>query len=303
MSTSRTAALSLSRRQLTLLTAATGLALAQPRIALGGTTSGDAATPDATPDVTDTMGYPALTVTISQAGLDLPKSIPGGLTHVTVVNADVPEGEHMVWMRLPGDTTPDDVLADHAASTETSPVPQWWRDAQIVGGPDWAFPGKNAVGIVDFIPGTYVLINIFGSQVGFLEVSEPDASAVVETPAADMTVSMIDYAFQGIPDEVPAGRSLVEVHATGSTFHEVAFLPVPDDTTEGSFVEAFASESSDLVWAPVAGVSIMTPGLTSWLVLDLKPGTYAAVCAAPDNWEGPPHVMLGMLKIFTVIES
>lgn len=301
MTTSRTTALSVSRRQLTLLTAAAGLVLTQPRIASGGATSGDAATPNATPDVTDTLGYPAMTVTISLAGLDLPKSIPGGLTHVTVVNVDVPEGEHMVWMRLPGDTTTDDVLADQAASTETSPVLQWWRDAQIVGGPDWAFPGRDAVGVVNFIPGTYVLINIFGSQSGFLEVSEPDASAVVETPSADLTVSMVDYAFQGIPDEIPAGRSILEVRTTGATFHEVAFLPVPAGTTEESIVEIFASDSPPLDFAPVGGVSIMTPGLTSWLVLDLVPGTYTAFCAAPDNWAGPAHVMLGMIKMFIVV--
>ena len=284
----------LTRRQLALLSVTAGLGLALPRMARAGDAS-----PEGTPNA-DTLGYPSLTVTISQAGIELPETIRGGLTHVTVVNTDIPDGEHMVWMRLPGDTTHDDVLADQAASTETSPVPDWWREAQIVGGPDWAFPGRNAVGIVDFIPGAYVLINIFGSQIGFLDVTEPDANAVVETPSADFTISMIDYAFQGIPDTVPAGMSVVEVHATGATFHETAFLPVPTGTTEDDIVEAFSSETSDLDFAPAGGVSIMTPGLTSWLMLDLAPGTYAAICAAPDNWEGPPHVMLGMLKVFTV---
>ncbi len=294
MMTNQFTAPTLSRRQLALLCAATGMGLALPRLALAGT-----ATPAGTPN-TDTMGYPTLKVTISQAGMDLPETIPGGLTYVTVVNSDIPDGEHMVWMRLPGDTTPDDVLADQAASTETPPVPDWWREAQIVGGPDWAFPGRDAVGIVDFIPGTYALINIFGSQVGFLAVTEPGDDAIVETPTADYTISMIEYAFQGIPDTVPAGRSIVEVHATGSTFHETAFLPVPAGTTEEDVVEAFSSETSDLAFAPAGGVSIMTPGLTSWLLLDLTPGTYVAFCAAPDDWDGPPHVMLGMLKIFTV---
>lgn len=294
MMTNQVTAPMFSRRHLALLSGAGGLGLALPRIARAG-----AATPGNTPSM-DTMGYPSLAVTISQTGIDLPETIPGGLTHVTVVNADLPDGEHMVWMRLPGDMTPDDVLTDQATWTETSPVPQWWRDTQLVGGPDWAFPGRNAVGIVNFIPGTYALINIFGSQIGFLEVSEPGDDAVVATPLANYTVSMIEYAFQGIPNDIPAGRWVFEVHATGATFHETAFLPVPAGTTEEQIVEAFSMDESALTRAPAGSVSIMTPGLTSWLVLDLTPGSYAAVCAAPDNWDGPPHVMLGMLKMFAV---
>jgi hypothetical protein len=37
-----------------------------------------------------------------------------------------------------------------------------------------------------------------------------------------------------------------------------------------------------------------------WPLLDLEPGTYVAVCWVPDSRNGMPHVMEGMLDVFTV---
>lgn len=44
---------------------------------------------------------------------------------------------------------------------------------------------------------------------------------------------------------------------------------------------------------------LFSSGQANWYELDLEPGTYATVCFIPDP-SGTPHVMLGMVEVFTV---
>ncbi|HKH29134.1 MAG TPA: hypothetical protein VKA61_12485, partial [Sphingomicrobium sp.] len=49
------------------------------------------------------------------------------------------------------------------------------------------------------------------------------------------------------------------------------------------------------------GIQAMDPGLTGWMLLDLEPGEYLAVCMVPSPPnEQAPHAALGMLQGFTV---
>jgi hypothetical protein len=49
----------------------------------------------------------------------------------------------------------------------------------------------------------------------------------------------------------------------------------------------------------IGGMQALASGLAGWLVLDLEPGEYVAVCFVPTA-EGVPHLMLGMIQGFTV---
>ena len=48
------------------------------------------------------------------------------------------------------------------------------------------------------------------------------------------------------------------------------------------------------------GLGALSPGQTSWLALDLAPGTYIALCFVPDRETGVPHALMGMVQVFTV---
>ncbi|HEX2194576.1 MAG TPA: hypothetical protein VHK63_06450, partial [Candidatus Limnocylindria bacterium] len=51
------------------------------------------------------------------------------------------------------------------------------------------------------------------------------------------------------------------------------------------------------------GLGALSAGQTSWLALDLQPGTYVALCFVPDEQTGTPHALMGMVSIFTVDEA
>ena len=76
-----------------------------------------------------------------------------------------------------------------------------------------------------------------------------------------------------------------------------AFFGMPATPEAGATPRADAGFDD---FAEVAFTGILTNGQVNWLAFDLAPGTYAAVCFIPDQDTGMPHVMLGMVEIFTV---
>lgn len=47
-------------------------------------------------------------------------------------------------------------------------------------------------------------------------------------------------------------------------------------------------------WAPES------PDTGGWIVADLEPSDYFAICFIPDSASGAPHFALGMIRAFTV---
>ena len=144
--------------------------------------------------------------------------------------------------------------------------------------------------------------------------TEPSAAASGE---ADITVTAVDFAYEGIPPTVPSGSTMAltntgqEVHemivvrklpTTTQTFEEL--LALPQDQTEG-LVEDI-------------GFAYALPGETATDVVTIgEPGDYLMICfipagttslpsidpsssEPPDLGTGAPHFTLGMLQEFTV---
>ena len=44
----------------------------------------------------------------------------------------------------------------------------------------------------------------------------------------------------------------------------------------------------------------ISPGHTTWIEVDLAPGTYAVACFVPDQETQAPHALMGMVQVFTV---
>ncbi|HEX6425370.1 MAG TPA: hypothetical protein VFZ79_17925 [Acidimicrobiales bacterium] len=127
---------------------------------------------------------------------------------------------------------------------------------------------------------------------------------------ATLDVVTVDYAFDGIPAEVAAGPTSFELTNDGPEVHEIALLRKNDGVTE-SFDELLAlpeEEAGDKV--TFTGVAGPVPaGEGAYLVADLEPGEYLALCFLPVGTtsmdggpppEGPPHFMSGMTQEFTV---
>jgi hypothetical protein len=115
-------------------------------------------------------------------------------------------------------------------------------------------------------------------------------------------VSMVDYAYEGVPETIPAGTVAFNVTNDGAEEHEMLLIKKADGVAE-SFEEIAQlpeEESESLV--EFKGAAFAPPGESSATLAELTPGDYAMICFIPvgGGEDGPPHFTEGMLAEFTV---
>ena len=139
------------------------------------------------------------------------------------------------------------------------------------------------------------------------------------TPDEPLTVTAIDYAYVGLPDEVPAGTEIALVNDSEVEVHEFVAVHLDEDETRP--VEELVQlppEELGALFAGVETVIIAPPSADGFTVegdgrLD-TPGRYAIVCVIPTGADpdeylaaaaeaeggppdvagGPPHIAAGM---------
>ena len=125
-------------------------------------------------------------------------------------------------------------------------------------------------------------------------------------------VTATEYAFDGLGDELAAGRSGVLLTNEGDEAHELALMRKNDGVAE-SWEELLALPEEEAMSkvAQVGGAFAATKGSSGLLIADLTPGEYIAICFIPvgtsmgDDGEfvegtGAPHFTEGMQHEFTV---
>lgn len=127
-------------------------------------------------------------------------------------------------------------------------------------------------------------------------------------------VSTIEYGFDGMPEELPAGTTAILLTNEGAQMHEIAVLRRNDDVTE-SWMELLELPQEEAMTKAsfVMGGFVPMTGSTTLVVADLEPGDYVALCFVPDGsmmpeggemteGTGPPHFVEGMMHEFTVVD-
>lgn len=119
----------------------------------------------------------------------------------------------------------------------------------------------------------------------------------------------LDYAYQGIPAEIEAGIHSFEFTNAGNEMHMLGIVKKKEGTTE-SFDELIAlPEDQAEAKTEFLGEAFGEPGDDEYLVVDLAPGEYLAICFIPvgstpdageEGGDGPPHFTQGMKAEFTV---
>jgi hypothetical protein len=117
---------------------------------------------------------------------------------------------------------------------------------------------------------------------------------------AQLDVGGVDYAFEGLPDEVAAGRvALRFTNRTGADEpHELVLMKRNPGTTEP--VDELLALPQDQVMSKLTMVGVVfaeTPDESSALIADLDAGSYVAICMIPVGGaeEGEPHALHGMV--------
>ncbi len=268
-----------------------------------------------------TDAYRKLTITAKNYRFELPPSIPGGYTEITLKN-EGPQAHHAMFMRLHKGKT----VADFMNATKSKGMGALFAISSSVGGPGSIDPGQESTVILNLKAGQYVVICIVPDATGMphykmgmlAPLTVVAASQTGSAPTAETTIDLIDFSFIGLPKEIPAEKRLWKVIDTGKQLHEmVVHRLAPGVTFEqakaillaspppGSAAALAKSAATPVSGKPepftaVAGVAPMSPGEINWAVLDLKPASYFVVCFIPDTKSGAPHFALGMIMPFTV---
>lgn len=118
---------------------------------------------------------------------------------------------------------------------------------------------------------------------------------------ATADIEAVEYAFEGAPSELPAGRYSFALENTGVEEHEMVLFRRKDGVTE-SFAELSEMGEAMMEKVDFTGVAFGGPGTTSYAAVDLEAGTYFMVCFIPvgGGEDGPPHFMEGMQQTIEV---
>ena len=162
------------------------------------------------------------------------------------------------------------------------------------------------------------------------ETTAPAADTTDHNEHQTVQVDGIDYGFENLPAEVPAGTMLTFRNTSDKEFHEMVVMRIPDEETRSvEELAALPPEESDAIFAEVmpALVSVAAPGEEGTPVLGdgtiADPGRYAVICfipvgadpavvaeamqtessGPPDLGDGPPHVSAGMHGELLVTEA
>jgi hypothetical protein len=280
-------------------------------LALAGPVAAQEATPEVPGSILAGMGYRELQVTVTDDGFEVPAEVDAGRTLIVYENAGQ-ESRHSLLMKLPDGTDPEQALDElHAESEEP---PEWLLKATFPGFAGETLPGETSVAVVDLVPGPYMLIDDFAVTFEVMAGAAGATPVAAEDPASDATVDLFEYGFM-FPETVEPGRQVWEITNSGAKPHELLLAWSPEPVMASQIIEMITNESEDenatpvgggpsfAEIEPVGGIGWLSPGNTAWTEMNLRPGTYIAMCFVFDDETGMLHVEHGMVDVFTVEEA
>jgi hypothetical protein len=254
------------------------------------------------------MGFPEVAVEVSEDGFTAPAEVSAGRVLVSLANAT----EFTVdaaFVRLPEGVKRSEV--ESVFQDASSLPPDWFYEMVAVGGPV-AGPGAVGWAVVDLTPGAWAIVQTDPTipirSAGVVVTGEAPPAVSDAAPVADQTVRTGEYGFS-FPDEIRSGRQVWQVINAGTMPHVIAVSSYPGSLTAEDVVEALRRSATA---TPAAGavdlsrfgdgpfVTIQSPGVTSWVEVDLSPGTYVAICFVPDR-DGMLHALRGMVDVFVAV--
>ncbi|MEA2528944.1 MAG: hypothetical protein QOG89_588 [Thermomicrobiales bacterium] len=280
-------------------------------VLLGGNGMAAVAAQEATPTASTLMGlgYPELQITVTDTAFEVsPSEVPAGLVTL-VVNNTTNEEQSAVLIGPPEGMGMDEFTAMTQATpmADEAGFPSWFYDAKITGGPV-VLPGQTAVAVVELSEGDWGVIGESNLPPAPVRVTSGGTPETMQSePTADLTVTMQDFAFVGLPDRLPAGHQVWRIENAGPQPHMAIISTAPAGVTLSQIIDAFFGGPnatppgiSEADIRTVGGLEISSAGQTAWVELDLAPGSYLVGCYVPDKESGMPHFAMGMGQIITV---
>jgi len=259
-----------------------------------------------------TYGLPTVEANGSASGFTFTATeANAGKLHV-ILNSEVGVAVYLDFMQVPEGL--DEVTATEQAllmARDDVPSEGW-----TYGGGSFAFGGDSVEFIVDLTPGEWHLAASYMPDTengGEEEIMTLTPFTVHEaTPVAagdlqaDVALELQDVAFEISNATIPTGPQIWHVTNTGEQPRQMVLFKTPRAFTSEDFASFFAdmdtgtpsAEFMSMVW--VAYTAVASPGYSTWLELDLEPGTYTATSWVIDPETQMPALLLGMVESFTV---
>jgi hypothetical protein len=265
-----------------------------------------AAAQDATPSAA-LAAYPEVAVTVTDSEIQLGSDqVPAGYIRLTVTNT----GKAETGVGLAA--LPEGQSLGQVAQSTPEPgnfIPPFFYSATLAGGPSSVQPGETASQVIHVDPGQW-LVYAEGDQQPVPVTAAETADSVTEAPVGDVTITESDFAFTGF-EQVAAGQQVLAVTNEGEQPHMFDFFQVPDGTTMDDVAAVLAApedatpapgglQESDIRLVSGGQVILQSTGTTTWMDVDVQPGTYVLVCFVIDPATGMPHAMEGMVDLFQV---
>lgn len=123
-----------------------------------------------------------------------------------------------------------------------------------------------------------------------------------------LSVPGADYAFEGLPAVVPAGRVTIDFPNVGEELHELLLMRINEPGVSVDDLLAIPEKKAEKKVSFVRALFAL-PGESDVETMDLEPGEYAVLCFIPvgatsmkaaRSAEGPPHALEGMAAQLTV---
>lgn len=293
---------------------------------LGCGPSDEAAKPVDTAGEVAVTAPPVIEVEATEYAFTGPPTFPSGWVTLRLTNTGEQPHFLLLW-RLPGETTFDDWVegiapfgdlyvkyrageleqADFLDQLGAS-LPDFFFEAQRMGGPGFVAPGRSGETTVFLEPGEYVMEcyvrdteqpHKFHGDLGMLRplIVEAEGSGA-SPPEADIGITLSNYQIQ-VEGETTAGRHTVRARVAedpdGMIIHNVQLARLEDDSTGEEAARWLDWVDEMLPPAPVeflGGAGQMMAGGEAYFTVDLEPGRYA--------WVSESWGTQGMMREFTV---
>jgi len=281
------------------------------------------ATPGTGSSLLAELGYPELRVASDGTTSDLPAELEAGRYHVIIENTSEVDID-LEFYQLPEGVTSDDFLAalEEAESGPTFVPPDYFYEMVFNGGAS-SLAGETGDVVLDLAPGEWA-VNLFTYNPETDEDSNTIQPLTVtgEMPAVEEVAGAVEIVmaemYFDVPETLVTGPQIWKVVNNGQQVHHVIMAGVPEGTTDDDVLALIESEFAGPPASPEVGAAtpveaglafedvtdffdtlLFSEGQANWYEVDVQSGTYAMICFMPDP-SGTPHVMLGMIEVFTV---
>ncbi len=285
-------------------------------------------------EIIGTLGYPEIEIEVSPEGVKAPSTLTAGYYLVTISAPD-PYVAYVDFMQPPAGLD-EETATELALAAAREDLAQ--EDWVYAGGNNTFDVGEPVSFIIQLAPGEYQIAASYylpeqgseeimrlspltvtaaaGATPGATPAATPDVATpagtlVTDAPPAGVTLEMTDdLRFIVTPDPVPAGPQIWEITNTGEDVaSHVVMVRIPEEITADRIISDFTSliagtpPAGEPVFAQftfVGYAALQSGSQTTWVEFDLEPATYAVISYIFDPTTGRPHVIDGMVTVFTV---